>query len=96
MVREIPEGSVEIQTGLYLYTRNLTIGGQNYTFRELFSAEGYCFYENSLAEEDRIYMQYASLSQSLNTVEKINAWCTSVQVEDWMEIVSVKPPVEEV
>lgn len=61
MVREIPDGSVEIQTGLWLYTRNKVIGGVEYTFRELFSSEGYCFYDNRDLEEERIYYQYASL-----------------------------------
>ena len=92
MAREIPEGSVEIQTGLYLYTQDLTIGGVAYTFRELYSSDGYCFYENHLAEEERIYMQWCSVSQLLNTVEKINAWFTSVPIEEGMEIVSAERP----
>lgn len=45
--REIPEGSVEIQTGLWLYSYNRTIGGTEYTFRYLYSSEGYCFYDNT-------------------------------------------------
>ena len=61
MAREIPSGAVEIQTGLWLYSYNKTIGGTEYTFRELYSSEGYCFYNNTWAEEERIYVQYASL-----------------------------------
>ena len=61
MAREIPSGAVEIQTGLWLYTYNKTIGGTEYTFKDLYSSEGYCFYNNTWAEEERIYVQYASL-----------------------------------
>ena len=61
MAREIPEGSVEIQKGLWLYSYKKTIGGTEYTFRDLYSSEGYCFYDNTLPEEQRGYYQYASL-----------------------------------
>lgn len=93
MARTIPEGAVEIQTGLYLYESTFIMGGVEYTRRELYSAEGYCFYEvdqpenydeegNLLPPEDRIYAQYAILAQSLNTVELINAMFISVPVEE--------------
>lgn len=61
MAREIPNGAVEIQTGLWLYTYNKTIGGTTYTFKDLYSSDGYCFYNNTWTEEERIYWQYASL-----------------------------------
>lgn len=61
MAQEIPSGAVEIQTGLWLYTRNKVIGGVEYTFRELFSSESYCFYDNTVAEDERIYYQWMSL-----------------------------------
>lgn len=47
MAREIPEGSVEIQTGLWLYTTTFTIGNVTYEQRQLFSSEGYCFYDKT-------------------------------------------------
>lgn len=86
MAREIPEGSALVQTGLYLYSYTRTISGVERTFYQLFSAEGYCFYENYLPEEDRIYMQWTSI---LSEEEVANY--TSVPVEDWMEIASVPP-----
>lgn len=46
--REIPEGSVEIQTGLWLYSYERVIGGTTYIFRKLYSSEGYCFYDKSV------------------------------------------------
>lgn len=84
MTREIPETAVEIQEGLYLYSYTRTIAGTVYTFRHLYSADGYCFYDNTLPEEERIYMQYASLGMADS-----EANYTSVPIEDWMEIVSV-------
>ena len=77
MIREIPEGSIEIQTGLWLYEYQKTIGGTLYTFRQLFSSENYCFYDvetvyydnegNEIAPENilpsqRLYYQWISLS----------------------------------
>ena len=51
MAQVIPDGSIEIQTGLYLYEYTQTIGGTLYTFRRLYSAEGYCTYDAA----DEIY-----------------------------------------
>lgn len=102
-VREIPEGAVEIQTGLYLYEYVDTVFGNTYTFRELYSAEGYCFWEVNQPEnyvdgevggellplEERIFAQYAGLSIYYTTVEQINADFISVPVQEGYEIVSV-------
>nr|DAR54931.1 MAG TPA: hypothetical protein [Caudoviricetes sp.] len=55
---KIPEGSVEIQTGLWLYSYKKTISGTEYTFNQLFSAKGYYFYDNTLPEEERIYYKW--------------------------------------
>lgn len=104
-VREIPEGSVEIQTGLFLYTYSRVIAGTEYTFRQLFSAEGYCFWEvnqpenydeegNLRPENERVYAQYASLSRHYTTVEMINADFISVPVQEGFNIVSVGTDVE--
>lgn len=106
MLREIPTGSVEIQTGLWLYTYNKTIGGTEYTFRELYSAEGYCFYDVEQPENydedgnlkppaERVYLQYVILAQCTNTVELINAQFISVPVQDGYEIVSVPSKPDE-
>ena len=82
MIREIPEGSIEIQTGLWLYEHQTTIGGNVYTLRKLYSAEGYCFYDseaeiydeegNLIPDEDvlpnqRTYMQYIALAVNLSS-----------------------------
>ena len=45
MARTIPEGSVEIQTGLWLHEYNLVIAGTTYLKRNLYSSADYCFYD---------------------------------------------------
>lgn len=100
MVREIPEGSVEIQTGLWAHLRTYTVNGVTRSRYELYSAEGYCFYNVEQPENydedgnlkppaERVYAQYASLGIYLDTVDKINAMYISVPVEEGYEIVSV-------
>ena len=91
MAREIPSGSVEIQTGLWLYTYNKTISGTEYTFRQLFSSENYCFYENSVPEENRIYYQWMSLSIDYSSMsyDEINADFTSIPISELSEGMSI-------
>ncbi len=104
-IREIPEGSIEIQTGLFLYAYDKTIGGVDYTFRQLFSSEGYCFWNvnqaenydengNLKPENERVYAQWASLSINYTTTEQINADFISVPVQAGFEIVSVPSNTE--
>lgn len=66
MAREIPSGAVEIQTGLWLHTTTFIVNGVEYVQRELYSSEGYCFYDNTDSEEERIYYQYMSLNQLMS------------------------------
>lgn len=98
MAREIPSGAVEIQTGLWLYTYNKTISGTEYTFRQLFSSEGYCFYENNVPEENRIYYQWMSLSIDYSSMsyDEINADFTSIPISELPEgsdIAGTKPEI---
>lgn len=99
---EIPAGSVEIQTGLYVYDTTTIIAGTTYPKRKLYSAEGYCFWQvsnpenydeegNLLPAEERVYAQYSSLavSQATWTYEQLNAEFISVPVQEGFEIVSV-------
>lgn len=102
MAQIIPEGSVEIQTGLWMHEEQRTIAGRVYTLRKLYSAEGYCFWQvsqpenydeegNLKPESERVYAQYAGLSASMGlwTYEQLNAEFISVPVQDDYEIVSV-------
>ncbi len=95
--REIPTGSVEVQTGLWWYTYTKTIGGVEYTFGQLYSEQGYCFYKvdqpenydedrNLLPANQRVYFTY---SAGYTTLEQINASIVSVIAQDGYEIVSV-------
>lgn len=68
--REIPQGSVQIQTGLYLYSYEKTILGKVYNIRQLYTTKGYCFYSTSHDSYDeegnllpRVHYTYMSLSQ---------------------------------
>lgn len=103
MLNEIPTGAVEIQIGLYLLETPYTVSGVERIRRELYSADGYCFWERTQPEnyvdgdvegellplEQRVFAQYARLSSYYNTVELINADFISVPVQDGYEIVSV-------
>lgn len=103
--REIPEGSVEIQTGLWAELDTYTVNGSPRSHYRLYSAEGYCFYWLSNPENydeegnlkppaERVYATYMSCS-ILDTLESINADVVSVPVEEGFEIVSTpsNPPV---
>ena len=80
-LNEIPEGSVEIQTGLWLYTTEKTLAGTTLTLKYLYSSEGYCFYDltdtyydeegNQIPESEvqpsqRIYYQYMALGRNVS------------------------------
>lgn len=68
MIRKIPNGSSKIQEGLYMHMYDITVNGQIYTMRKLYSEEGYCFYDTSLDAYDeegnllpRMHYQFMSL-----------------------------------
>lgn len=103
MAREIPYTAVEIQTGLY---QNLVVG-RYITYSELYSAEGYCFYDNTVSYYDeegneipndqvpatmRMYYQYCSTPET--AVEDLNARFVSVPVDPSYEIASTIPGTE--
>lgn len=96
--REIPEGSVEIQTGLWALERHYTFAGQERVSYYLYSAEGYVFWEvsqpenydeegNLLPLEQRVFATYASTAYS--TIEELNEAFVSVPYQDGYEVVSV-------
>lgn len=45
MERIIPEGAFLIKEGLYVHERSFKIGKQSYTAWDLYSADGWCFYD---------------------------------------------------
>lgn len=97
-VRPIPEGSIEIQTGLWAAENHYTFNGQPRMRYNLYSSEGYCFWEvnqpenydeegNLLPMEQRVYAQYAITCYT--TVDELNENFISVPVQEGYEIVSV-------
>ena len=52
MTRKIPNGSKEIQEGLFLYEYSKVVCGKTFNFWQLHSAEGYHFYDNTQPIED--------------------------------------------
>lgn len=95
MIRPIPEGSVEIQVGLWAYLHTFTVGGVAHSYYKLYSAEGYCFYDldqpenydednNLVPPTERVYAQFCTC---VYPFEEINQHYVSVPVEEGYEIV---------
>lgn len=93
-VRPIPEGSTEIQTGLWAYENHYTFNGVDRMNYHLYSAEGYCFWDtltpenydeegNLLPLEKRVFAQYAITPY--RTIEELNEVFFSVPVQDGYE-----------
>lgn len=98
-LQTIPEGSIEVQTGLWAWLRTYTFNGQIRQRYNLYSSEGYCFYlpENNLDEEgnllpenQRMYYQY--MISVYTTIDEINAEVVSVPVQDGYEIANTNGP----
>ena len=93
----IPEGSTEIQTGLWAEEVHYTVGGNARMRYNIYSAEGYCFWEvyqpenydeegNLRPLEQRVFAQFASTA--CRTIDQLNENYVSVPVQDGYEIVS--------
>lgn len=102
-LRPIPEGAIEIQPGLWAAENHYTFNGQPRMRYDLYSAEGYCFWEiqqpenydeegNLLPLEQRVYAQY--MSTGYRTIEDLNSNFESVPYQPGYEIVSVGIPTE--
>ena len=52
---------VEEQEGLYYKDTTYTINGSSFTSRDLRTDDNHCFYDNTLPEEERIYMERATI-----------------------------------
>ena len=95
MTKTIPMGSIQIQEGLYLLETPFTVSGVQYIRRELYSADGYGFWERGQAENyvdgdvegellplnERNLSTYASLSAYYTTIDLINADFISEKIE---------------
>lgn len=81
--RDIPEGSIEIQTGLWLYSYDIVVSGVTHTMRKLYASEGYCFYDTALDTYDeegnlnpRTYYQFMSLGINKDIITIVSIPCT--------------------
>lgn len=95
--RPIPEGTVEIQTGLWVELHTFTVGDRIYSRYNIYSAEGYCFYQlsqpenydeegNLKPENERVYATYMSCAIN-STLDVIKEDCVSVIIKEDYEIV---------
>jgi hypothetical protein len=96
-VKSIPDGSVEIQSGLWAAVNSFTVSRAIYSFYDIYSAEGYCFWDiqqpenydeegNLLPMEQRVYAQYSRTSYT--SIEELNMNYVSVPAQEGYEIVS--------
>lgn len=99
----IPEGSVEIQTGLWAHLITLSFNGEEILKYDIYSADGYCFWNVQQPENydedgnlkppaERIYARVAYTCFS--TIEELNANFISAPIEEGYEIVSVGDETE--
>ena len=97
MPRVIPEGAFLYKEGLYIHEYDVTMGSMTITKWNLYSAEGWCFYDltqpenydeegNLLPPENRIYAQYMTMRKN---EQYVTDNIISVPVEEGYEIVSV-------
>lgn len=95
MAIKIPEGSIEIQKGLWAEKKVLSFKGKEVTKYNLYSEEGHCFWDKTIRENfdeegklkppsERIY--YRTMYTCYHTVDEINADIVSVQIEDGFEV----------
>ena len=94
--REIPEGSVEIQEGLWAFLRTYIFKGQERIRYNIYSSEGYCFYNVKQPEnynergelKSPEEMVYATFCYTVcMTIEDLNKNFISVPYEEGYEIV---------
>jgi hypothetical protein len=97
MQRTIPEGAFLYKEGLYIVETNIVVFNRPIVKWELYSAEGWCFYDleqpenydeegNLLPAEQRVYAQYMIMQKNEDYVTNN---IISVPVEEGYEIVSV-------
>lgn len=95
--REIPEGSIEIQPGLWAELHTYTVGYNTRSRYNLYSAEGYCFYSLNVPENfdedgnvrpanERVYSTFAAYPPTM-TLKMVNADAVSLPVGENGEVI---------
>ena len=101
-LKSIPEGAVEIQVGLWAVENHYTFNGQPRMRYDIYSSEGYCFWEIQQPEnydehgallplEQREYATY--MRTGYRTIEDLNSNFESVLYQEGYEIVSTVPNI---
>lgn len=84
MERIIPEEAFLVKVGLYVYERSFLFGGKEHVAWDLYSADGWCFYDLQQAEnyvdgkiggelvpeDKRVYSRYAIMPKDSAYVSK--------------------------
>lgn len=101
MSRTIPEGATLVKEGLYCYAHDVSFGSLTYTVWDLYSADGWCFYDlqqpenydeegNLLPAEQRVYAQYMVMRANPSRLDDL----ICVPVDPSYEIVSAPTNTE--
>ncbi len=104
MARVIPETAFLYKEGLYIVETVITVANRPITKWELYSAEGWCFYDlaqpenydeegNLLPPAQRVYAQYGIMNKN---EDRVTNEIICVPVEEGFEIVSAPTNTETV
>ena len=106
MIKTIPKGAFQYKEGLYVLETPVKSGPLSWTVWELYSAEGYCFYDLTQPEnyvdgdvegellplEKRVFAQYMTMCKD---EEYVTNNIISVPIEDGYENVSEEDHIDE-
>ena len=84
-MRKIPDTAIEIQEGLWADLIILKVKDKTLKKYNLYSSEGYCFYEKRNYEEEKTYYQF--MYSAYQSIEQINENIVSLHLRDEYEIV---------
>lgn len=83
-MRKRPDTAEMVQEGLWADLIILKVKDKTFKKYNLYSSEGYCFYEKREDTEDKIYYEY--MSSGYQSIEQINENVVSIPKKDEYEI----------
>ena len=83
-MRKKPDTAEMVQEGLWADLIILKVKDKTFKKYNLYSSEGYCFYEKREDAEDKIYYEY--MSSGYQSIEQINENVVSISKRDEYEI----------
>ena len=84
-MRKKPDTAEKVQEGLWADLIILKVKDKIFKKYNLYSSDGYCFYEKKEGIEDKIYYEY--MSSGYKSIEQINKNIVSIPKKDEYEIV---------